>query len=123
MWGDGAPSDVLLQDTDTREEVVSESVYVCGEYRELCCRNIVGVGNIVGVDEGSVIDSGSGDVSKAGDKGGNREVTSKPLSFVNAPPEGCVWEQWGDLGVAEGMWEVEAGVSEIEVYTKGRSEG
>ena len=33
---------------------------MCGEYRELCCRNIVGV------DEGSVIDSGSGDVSKAG---------------------------------------------------------
>ena len=26
-----------------------------------------------------------------------------------------MWEQWGDLGVAEGMWEVEAGVSEIEV--------
>ena len=35
---------------------------MCGEYRELCCRNIVGVGNIVGVAEGSVIDSGSGDV-------------------------------------------------------------
>ena len=81
----------------TQEKKWYESVYVCGEYRELCCRNIVGV------DEGSVIDSGSGDVSKAGDKGGNREVTSKPLSFVNAPPEGCVWEQWGDLGVAEGM--------------------
>ena len=64
------------------KKVVSESVYVCGEYRELCCRNIVGV------DEGSVIDSGSGDVntaSLAGDKGGNREVTSKPLPFVNAP--------------------------------------
>ena len=56
----------------TQEKKWYESVYVCGEYRELCCRNIVGV------DEGSVIDSGSGDVntaSKAGDKGGNREVT------------------------------------------------
>ena len=63
----------------------------------------------MGVDEGSVVDSGSGDVntaSKAGDKGGNREVTSKPLPFVNAPPEGCVWEQWGDLGVDRvcGKW-------------------
>ena len=83
-----------------------ESVY---EYRELY---------IVSVYEGSVVESGSGDVntaSTAGDKGGNREVTSKPLPFVNAPPEGCVWEQWGDLGVPVGMWEVEAGVSEIEV--------
>ena len=65
LWGDGAPSDVLPQDTDTREEVVS--FCLCGEYRELCCRNIVGV------EEGSVVDSGSGDVntaSKAGDKGG-----------------------------------------------------
>ena len=39
-------------------------------------------------------------------------MTSKSLSFVNAPPDGCVWEQWGD---SEGMWEVEASVSEIEV--------
>ena len=31
-----------------------KSMYVCGEYRELCCHNIVGV------DEGSVVDSGSG---------------------------------------------------------------
>ena len=49
-------------------------------------------------------------------EGTGREVTSNPLPFVNAPPEGCVWEQWGDLGVDEGMWEVEAGVSEIEVH-------
>ena len=48
-------------------------------------------------------------------EGTGREVTSNPLPFVNAPPEGCVWEQWGDLGVDEGMWEVETGVSEIEV--------
>ena len=64
------------------------------------------------------VEEGSGDVntaSKAGDKGGNREVTSKPLPFVNGPPEGCVWEQGGDLGVGEGMWEAEEGVSEIEV--------
>ena len=45
----------------------------------------------MGVDEGIVVLV----MSMAGDKGGNREVTSKPLPFVNAPPEGCVWEQWG----------------------------
>ena len=39
---------------------------------------------------------------------------------MNAPPEGCVWEQGCDLGVGEGMWEAEAGVSEIEVVVKGR---
>ena len=27
----------------TQEKKSVESVYVCGEYRELCCRNIVGV--------------------------------------------------------------------------------
>ena len=31
-----------------------------------------------------------------------------------------MWEQGCDLGVGEGMWEAEAGVSEIEVVVKGR---
>ena len=42
---------------------------MCGEYRELCCRNIVGV------DEGSVIDSGSGDVVRLA-QGGDLKTPS-----------------------------------------------
>ena len=77
------------------------SVYVCGEYRELCCVTLWVLTREVLLIVVLVMSIQPAWREQGGD-----------LKFVNAPPEGCVWEQWGDLGV---MWEVEAGVSEIEV--------
>ena len=43
LWVPALPVGMYCPKIQTQEKKSVESVYVCGEYRELCCRNIVGV--------------------------------------------------------------------------------